>query len=61
MNLPEQTVQGYGVALTSAGTVASFITAATPILQFGILVITLVVGVLTAIYTWKRIRAKKTD
>lgn len=61
MNLPQQTVQAAGAAVTGAGTVASFIATATPVLQFGILVVTFIVGVLTAVYTYKRIRAKKLD
>jgi hypothetical protein len=61
MTLPEQTVQTAGAAVTGVGTFTAFIASAMPVLQFSIAVVTLIVGVLTAIYTWKRIRSKKTD
>lgn len=61
MSLPQHTVQAVGAGLTGTGAVASFIAAATPIMQFALIVVSFVVGVLTAVYTWKRIRAKKLD
>lgn len=61
MSLPQQTVQAVGAVATGTGAVASFIAAATPIMQFALIVVSFIVGVLTAVYTWKRIRSKKPD
>lgn len=61
MSLQQQTVQAAGAVVTSTGAFAAFITAAMPVLQFFIAVGTLIVMTLTGIYTWKRIKDKKSD
>lgn len=61
MSVPQQTVQAMGAAATATGGIASIVTAATPILQAVLLLASIVVAVLTSIYTWKRIRDKSKD
>lgn len=61
MSFPQQTIQAVGATVTGAGTVASFVAVATPIMQLALIVVSCIVGVLTAVYTWKRIRSKKPD
>ena len=60
MSLQQQVI-ATGSAVTGSGALAVFIASAMPVLQFAIAIVTLVVGVLTAAYTWKRIKAKKPD
>lgn len=60
MSMSQQVI-ATGSAATGVGAVASFIAAATPVMQFCILLVTFIVGVLTAIYTYKRIKAKRFD
>lgn len=60
MSVSQQTVAA-GAAVTGAGAVTGFLATAIPVLQFASLTVGVIVGVLTAIYTWKRIHAKKFD
>lgn len=52
---PEQVIAG-GTTVTASSAVASFFTQAQPILQFCVTLTGLVVGVLTAVYTYRKIK-----
>lgn len=58
MNHPEIQPSLYGTAVTVGGTILSFAAAAIPVLQAFVLLISGVAGVLTAIWTYKKIRAE---
>lgn len=60
MSIPQQTVAA-GTAVTTAGIATGFIAQAIPVLQFCSLLVGLIVGILTAIYTVKRMRGGKSD
>lgn len=56
----QQIIAG-GTTVTGAGVVTGFFATAIPVLQFISLTVAIIAGVLTAIYTFKRLRAKKLD
>jgi hypothetical protein len=58
LNHPEIAPGLYGAALTLFGAIASFCTAAIPVLQFFALIGTIVAGSLTSVWTYKKIRAE---
>lgn len=60
MNDAPQTVAA-GTAAIAGWTFAGFLASAIPVLQALSLLIGCVVGVLTAVYTYRRIKAKKVD
>jgi hypothetical protein len=60
VSLPQQTIAA-GSAVTGAGVLTGFVAKAVPFLQFASLTVGIIVGILTAIYTWRRLRAKKYD
>lgn len=55
MSAPQQVVAA-GSAVTGAGVVAGFLAKAIPVLQFVSLSVGIIVGVMTAVYTWRRLR-----
>lgn len=50
-----------GSATTGVGITVGFFATAIPILQFVSLAVGIIVGVLTAIYTWRRLRSGKRE
>ena len=60
MNEPQQVI-ATGTTVTSAGVVTGFIAKAIPVLQFFSLSVGLIVGIMTGIYTYRRLKAKKFD
>lgn len=48
----------YGTGITVFGAIVAFCAAAIPVLQFFALIITIVAGVLTIVWTYKKIRAE---
>lgn len=60
MSAPQQAIAA-GTTVTTAGVTTGFLAKAIPILQFCSLTVGLIVGILTAIYTIKRIRSSKPD
>lgn len=55
----EQLTVATGSCTSISGIVVGFTATAIPLLQVVSLLVGITVGILTAIYTWKRIRAKK--
>jgi len=60
MSDPKHIIEA-GASVTAAGIATGFLAVAIPVLQFCSLVVGLVAGILTAIYTWRRIKHKKYD
>lgn len=60
MSAPQQVI-ATGSTLTGTGVVTAFVAQAMPLLQFAAVIVTIVVGVLTAVYTWKKIKARRFD
>lgn len=58
MNHPEIAPGLYGTGITVGGTILSFAAAAIPVLQAVVLLISGVAGILTAVWTYKKIRAE---
>lgn len=56
-----QHVVAAGATAVAGWTLTGFIASAIPVLQFCSLLIGCLVGILTAVYTYRRIKAKKVD
>jgi hypothetical protein len=61
MQHPEIAPGLYGTGITVVGALVAFCTAAIPVLQFFALLATIVAGVLTSIWTYKKIRAHNVE
>lgn len=57
VNHPDVAPGLYGTGITILGAIAAFCAAAIPVLQFCVLVTTFIAGVLTSVWTYKKIRS----